>query len=1052
MSFNFTQHRKKVFFAIATLIAIGIFPIGNTFGGESEKNGIPRHPHVDSEGLSKTSSVKNDQATVTGTITDENGEALPGVYVLIKGTSNGTVTDIDGNYSIEAPDTQVTLVFKIVGYVTEEIKIGNQTTIDLKMKEDLKSLEEVVVVGYGSEKKINLTGSVSSISNQDIESRPITNISAGLSGLAAGVQVSQSNGGIAGGDGGTIRIRGVGTFNNANPLIVVDGIPSEGTGIMNDIDPNDIQDISILKDAASASIYGSRGANGVILITTKRGQEGKVSVSYNGYAGWQKSTRNPDFVSDMATYMEYANINRGTEIFNPSDIQAWRENANDPLLYPNVDWYGEQVGNIAKIQSHSFSVTGGTKSTQYRLSMNYLDQDGLVQDNNIKRYGVRTNLQSEIAKGFKVGGDIFFRWSDIIPNSLGSNTIDLGTVPGIPSMQHPDGRWGGAQHPAVGTVTNPHGQVYNKNDNINQKRILGSVFASYEIVNGLTATAKLSMNYNNQMRNTFNKRWDLWDFQRDIITREFGLSSGRSSTSRQDQDYQLTTNFLLEYQRSINDHNFKLLGGYEQLNYRDDYVSVTKNQYQNNEVTAIDAGLLVAGASGNTVEWALRSYFGRMNYNFQEKYFAEVNFRADGSSRFKEGNRWGYFPAFSVGWNIAKEDFMQSIGAVDNLKLRASWGKLGNNRIGNYPYQPTYSLNQNYAFGGEVYTGIAQTSLVNEDIKWEETTTTDIGLDAAFFEGKLSFTFDYFKRETDGILTGLPVPQFLGNKSNPTVNLASMVNKGVELSLGYRTRIGEVDFDVSGNVTRLQNEVTDYFADIQTGGTQIGYPYQSYYGLEAIGIFQSEDEVENAPRHQNNTSPGDIRFKDQLTEDTNNDGIPDAGNGVIDSNDRTIIGNRIPGFTYGGKIGLGYKGFDFGLVVQGVADRDINTFGIGVRPIEWSDRGVLHQRWIDDAWSQENPDGELPRLNQDAMQGLNGNTSSFWVKDVSFFRVKNLQLGYSLPQAVINSLKIQKLRVYFSIENLMTFTNEEWGFDPETVSADQVPNVRTTTIGLNIRL
>lgn len=1053
MCFNFTINRLSALQKICTLVFLLLLLIFDTYARES--SGLERMTGVlalENDGQPKVEGNALRYEQVTGTVVDENGLGLPGVYVLIKGSSTGTVTDMDGHYSLNVPETGSVLIFKIVGYVPQEVKALNQSKIDIQMQVDIKALEEVVVVGYGTEKKVNLTGSVSTINNQDIESRPITNISAGLSGLAPGVVVSQANGGVAGGDGANIRIRGIGTFNNTNPLIVVDGIPSEGTGIMNDIDPNDVENISILKDAASASIYGSRGANGVILITTKRGKEGKVSLSYNGYTGWQKSTRMPEFVSDFGLYMEQANINRGTEIFNAAAIQAWRDNPNEPLLYPNVDWYDEQVGSTARIQSHSLSVTGGTAATQYRLSMSYLDQDGLVLNNNIKRYGVRTNLQSEIVKGVKVGGDMFFRWSDVVPNALGDNTIDLGTVPGIPSMQHPDGRWGGAQHPAVGTITNPHGAVMNRDDDINQKRILGSVFASWEMIEGLTATAKVSLNYNNQLRNTFAKRWDLWDFQRDVVTREFGLASGRSSTSRQDQDYLITSNLLLEYQKSFDDHSFKLLGGFERLNYRDDYVSVTKNQYQNNQVTAINAGLLVAGASGNTVEWALQSYFGRFNYNYKGKYFAEINFRADGSSRFQAENRWGYFPAFSAGWNISEEAFMSNISFIDNLKLRASWGRLGNNRIGNYPYQSTYNLNQNYSFGGEVYTGIAQTSLVNEDIRWEETTTTDIGLDAAFFDGKLNFTVDYFNRKTDGILTGLPVPQFLGNKANPTVNLASMVNKGVELSLGYRNNIGQLNYNVSGHLTILDNEVTDYFEDIQTGGTQVGYPYQSWYGLEAVGLFQTIDEIEAAPRHQNNTSPGDIQFKDQLTVDTNNDGIPDAGNGVIDSDDRVIIGNRIPGYSYGGKISLELKGVDFGLVLQGVADQDMNTFGTGVRPIEWSDRGVLHQRWVDDAWSEQNPDGSLPRLNQDAMQGLNGNVSSFWVKDVSFFRVKNLQLGYTLPESIIGKFKLQNVRVYFSMENVFTITNEEWGFDPETGSATEVPNVRSTSLGLSIRL
>ena len=381
-------------------------------------------------------------AEVSGRVTDENNEGLPGVSVLVKGTTIGAVTDLEGKYKIGVPDDAVALVFSYVGYLTEEVEIAGRTIIDLTLAPDIETLSEIVVIGYGEQKKINLTGSVSDISRESLESRAVTNISSGLSGLAPGVLVTQTTGGRAGQDGGTIRIRGIGTFNNSNPLIVVDGVPSEGTSIINDIDPNDIENISVLKDAASAAIYGSRGANGVVLITTKRGTARKPTFNYNGYIGWQEATRKPDYVSDFALYMEQANINRGTEIFSAAEIQEWRDNPNDPLRYPNVDWYEEQVGGTAKIQSHNLAFSGGTESTQYRFSLSYLDQDGLARGNNFKRYGLRTNLQSEVAKGVKIGGNLFFRWSDLTPNLLneGGGEINVGLVPGIPNIQHPDGR------------------------------------------------------------------------------------------------------------------------------------------------------------------------------------------------------------------------------------------------------------------------------------------------------------------------------------------------------------------------------------------------------------------------------------------------------------------------------------------------------------------------------------------------------------------------------------------------------------------------------------
>ena len=557
---------------------------------------------------------------ITGKVTDENGEGLPGASVVVKGTTNGTNTDLEGNYKLTVPEDAV-ITLSYVGYQTQEIAIAGRSTIDIQMVLDAEQLEEIVVVGYGTEQKSNLTGSVSDISTDKLEARAVTNISAGLSGLAPGVLVTQTTGGRAGQDGASIRIRGIGTFNNSNPLIVVDGVASEGTGIINDIDPNDIENITILKDAASAAIYGSRGANGVVLITTKRGKAGEATFSYNGYTGWQDATRTPEYVSDFATYMEYANINRGTEIFDPADIEAWRNNPNDPLLYPNVDWYEEQVGRTARIQSHNLSFSGGSAATQYRFALSYLDQDGLTLGNEFQRYGLRTNVQSEVAPGVKIGGNLFFRWSELTPTltNEGSGNVNVGLVPGIPNIQHPDGRWGGAQQSAVGTVNNPYAVIAHRKDEINQQRLLGDVFASWEVIEGLTATAKLALNYNHQVRNTFSSSYELWDFRRDIVNRQ--LATLRSGSSRQDQDYLLTANLLLEYKRSFGKHNMKVLGGYESLQFRDDFVAVSRNDFPNNEVQAIDAGLETTGSGGDIVEWSLLSYFGRANYNYDSPLF-----------------------------------------------------------------------------------------------------------------------------------------------------------------------------------------------------------------------------------------------------------------------------------------------------------------------------------------------------------------------------------------------------------------------------------------------
>ncbi len=995
--------------------------------------------------LSLNLSAQNSKQ-ITGTISDSGGLPLPGVTIIEKGTANGTTSNIDGMYSISV-SSGATLTFTYIGMLTKEVSIKEDKTINVVLMSDLVGLDEVVIVGYGSQKKVNLTGSVSSINTDDIATRPVANISAGLSGLAAGVSVVQNSGGTAGGDGATIRIRGVGTMNNSNPLIVVDGVPSEGTGIMNDIDPNDIDNISILKDAASASIYGSRGANGVILITTKRGKSGKPRLTYNTYFGTQSVTRLVDYVSDFADYMEIANrIRPNQQNFSQADIDEWRNNPNDPLAHPNVNWNEEVYGGSAPIMNHSLGYSGGNEKTTYLFALSFLDQDGITSGNSIQRYGIRTNLASEVLDGLKLGGNVFFRWTNLSPNAINPS---IEWSPSITNLRHPDGRWGGTQSGSVQTGVAPYAEIANRVREENERRVLGDVFAEWEIIDGLKATAKVSMDFNQGITNNFNKRYDVWNFRTDKVISQQELTSGRSATVAQNQDYQINSNLLLEYTKNIGDHNIKVLGGYENLKFRADGVNVTRQQFPNNAVQGINAGLELVGGGGTIVEWTMQSYFGRVNYNYKDKYLFEANIRADGSSRFKDGNRWGYFPSFSAGWNITEEDFLKDVKGLDYLKLRASWGQLGNNRIGNYPYQSTYALNQNYSLNGQVYSGIAQTALTNEDIRWEETTTTDIGIDATFFNNKLTLTADYFTRKTEGILTQLPIPQFLGAKTEPIVNLASMENKGFELSLGYRGQIGELSYNVSANVTKIHNEVTDYFADIVTGGTQIGYAFDSYFGYEVVDIFRTDEQLANAAKHRAFTKLGDLEFKDQITVDTDGDGIPDEGNGVIGTEDRVIIGNRIPKYTFGGNIGFNYKGFDFSILFQGIAKRDRNTWDYAITPMNWVDKGVIPQRWVDNEWTPNNTNAILPRMANES-QTFIIETSDFWVKDVSYMRIKNMQLGYDLTHSVLKTDTLSKFRIYVSGENMFTFTNEEWGFDPETDNVRSVPNVRTISLGLNV--
>lgn len=996
------------------------------------------------------------QSNITGVITSaDDGQPIPGANIIVQGTNNGTTSNFDGNYSIKASANDI-LAVSYIGYKTVYQTVGNQTTINISMEVDASALDEVIVVGYGTQKKADITGAISNIATKDLESRAVTSMSAGLSGLAPGVQVTQGSGGRIGSNNASIKIRGIGTLNNSNPLILVDGVASS----MNDIDPNDVASIAILKDAASAAIYGSRAANGVILITTKKGKSGALTVNYNAYTGWQQATKKQGYVSDFAQWMELANENRTngnqSTLFPQADIDEWRASDN-PLTHPNVDWYDRQVGGQAFLQSHSLSVSGGSENTTYRFSLGYLDQDGLQKPNNQKRYNIRTNVESKIAKGFKLGVNIFYRWTDLNPsvNLSNGSGVDFNLVPSIPDIQSPDGRWGGTQHSGVGIVFNPLWTATLRVQNNRSQRLLGSIYTDWEIIEGLNFKTNISLNSNTALNTRFNKTGESYNFREDALARTRDTNNASSSHT---QNYLITNFYTLDYKKSFGNHNLKALAGYQYEIYRADNVGASIQNFPGNELQVLDAGLENPSINGNASEWAIQSYFGRLNYDYKGKYLLEGNVRTDGSSRFREGKKWGVFPSVSAGWRVSEEGFMNNVGFINNLKFRGSWGVLGNQNIGTYPYQATYNLNQNYSFGGSVVSGIAQNRLANGDISWEETTTTNIGLDAALFENKLELTFEYFNRTTDGILFAQQIPLFLGAKTAPTVNLAEVVNKGFEASVNYRGSIGEnFNFNIGGHITQLDNEVTKFFGDTFSGGTfiiQEGESFKAIRGLEADGIFQNDTEIADAATHPGAVAPGDIRYIDQLTVDTNDDGIPDEADGVINADDRVIIGNTIPKFLFGANIGANYKNFDFSMIIQGVSDVDTYAGGgFAYQAFNQADRGLVSNQWLN-RWTPENPTNNWPRLVDGSAYSGNRQVSSFWVNDVSYVRLKNIQVGYSLPSSTTDKFGINKLRVYLSGDNLITFTDWIWDFDPErgqTAGRPGLPNVSTISFGINLQ-
>lgn len=985
---------------------------------------------------------------ISGQVTDENGEGLPGASVVVKGTTNGTTTDLDGNYKLTLQEGAfVTISF--VGYVTREIEVGKRSTIDVQMVQDASQLEEVVVVGYGTSKKTDLTGSVSNMSSDNIVNKPFTNSEQALSGRIAGVQIT-SQSGKPGNDGAQIRIRGVGTLNNSNPLILVDGLQSS----MSDIPPGDIESITVLKDAAASAIYGARAANGVILVTTKRGKVGdKTNINYNSYVGLQKATNIVEQLDswDYAELQNESRTNRGLAPFwSAEQIQGFKD-GNDPDLYPNTDWIG-LLFQTAPIQNHHLSMSGGNEDLQFTLSGGYLSQDGIEIGSEYKRYNFRSNIDSKINSFLKVGVNLY--------GSRGIEESTFGQPGGDPDATVPkamrtairysptiplynaDGSWGGPKQSRPGeriTLGNAVAQASIYDAERISSKFLGKFFGEVTFLKDFKFKSSFGYENNNANGAYFEPTVEFTDGETGVVIRSIG-----NNTLKETHTFSTLATFenTLNYNKVFNNvHGVKVLLGASQLSYRRDRTVASKQTFPNNDLQEFDAGAENATLSGGASEWAFISYFGRVNYSYDQRYLIEANVRYDGSSRFGASNRYGTFPSFSAGWRLSNESFMSDVALVQDLKLRGSWGQLGNSEIGEYGYTPAIAPGQDYVFGGNVAPGGAPTALANADIKWEVVTMSNIGIDFSLFDYKLSVTADYFNKITNDILVRVPIPQTFGGLSAPFKNAGKVQNKGIELGLSYANSKGEFEYDVYANGTHITNEVVR-LADqtiYHTSGkfiTKEGEPFYSVFGYQVEGIFQTQQEVDEHATQGPITSLGDLKYKD----------VDD--NGVINADDRTIIGNTVPKFSYGFGGNLRWKGFDFNVHFQGVEGRDMILDSWGRESMSGIQNTV--PKWLS-RWTPENTNTDIPRL------GFSHNhiNSEFWMEDASYLRLKNLELGYTLSKELSQRVSIQRLRVYVSSQNLMTFTNYS-GFDPELSNpysrTDEYPVSKIMTIGINLTL
>ena len=989
------------------------------------------------------SSILQQKQVATGRVVDNQGEPLIGVTVMEAGTTNGTVTDLDGKFSLNLKNPNAKIAISYVGFTAQTLQAASNMKVTLKPEN--KELNEIVVVGYGTQKKVNLTGSVSSVDSKVLESRPIQNLQSGLQGLMPGVTISGTNG-APGMDAGSINVRGVGTLNTSSPYILIDGVES---GTMSSLDPNDIESISVLKDAASAAIYGSKAANGVILITTKRGKSGKPQVNYNGYI----SVQNPTSLIDRLSSYDYAHMfNDALESEGKAKKFATEEEIS---ALPNTDWY-DLAYKTGSLQHHNVSVNGANDNFSYLASAGYLKQSGILPHAGREQFNGRTNLEMKLSKRITARMNLSFIKNDYCdPSSAyaggSSDQIirQLNLISPWIKARNDDGTWD--------TISdgNPIAWLDNalkvKRKNTNFTGLLG---VDYNIIDGLTA--KVSASYVNN-----NQNYDY--FQKYFVYNATKKTDPNFHDERVYKWERKTFEALLTYNKTFGQHTVGTLAGWHAEGYNYKYWYTYRKNFPNNDVTDIDAGdVSTQKASGNTRQLNMLSWFGRINYDFAGRYLFEANLRADASSRFADGHRWGYFPSFSAGWRVSEEPFMESTKSwLSNFKIRASWGQLGNQEALSdyYPAINTYSIGANYVFDGQINSGYYQGSYKINTITWEKATTWGIGVDLGFLNGKVNATVDYYNRLTDGILISVDAPyEFaLGSYLD---NVGKMRNQGVEISVNYNDKFGDVTFGAGFNVAYNKNKIESMPGKgyVSTGYNQrnaTGEEYNSYYIYQADGFFSSDEEAQKYMDYywpsdgSKGTCPfsgGSFKGGDLKYVDTN-------GDGKINADDRIYAGSSVPRWTFGLNLNAAWKGFDLSLFFNGQfkAYRYFDAYEVEGAFVGDSSHPATIWK---DSWTYNKSNPKMPRLftNMNSPSSSRQVVSTFWLKNVSYCRLKNLQFGYTLPKSALAFLHINKVRVYYSCENLFTIDNLDINVDPEATSQrlSSYPLLRTHSFGLSV--
>lgn len=1041
-------------------------------------------------------SVYAQDIQVKGTVVSGSDDfPLPGVNVVVKGTTQGVITDLDGNFMISVPSDAV-LTFTYIGFKTQEVAVNGKTTLNVVLDEDTETLEEVVVVGYGVQKKSVVTASIAKVSADDLENKAPVRMDNALKGLAAGVDVTSSSG--QPGASPRVRIRGIGTINNSDPLYIVDGMPISGG--LDFVNPNDIESIEVLKDAASGAIYGARAANGVILVTTKKGKLGKTSINYNFSYGWQSAWKRREVTSatDYAILQNEKYMNGGqaplyADPYNLTDING------NPVTGFGTDWQDAVFNDGAPVVNHDVTISGATEKVNYYLSLGYYSQDGIVGGNygqsNYDRLTLRSNTSYNLIDASKERSflnklDLSVNVAYMRTHSTGvSENSEFGSILGSALYLSPilpitvsgataDEMVNYYESQGFDLPRDPNGNAYT----------VPSYFGSYNEMNNPLAMMTLNpqKNFSHKFVPKFSidlQLWDnlkyhfsysadmsFWGYDAATVSKHY-LSGNNNAThtsasANRQQNVTWQIENTLTYDKTFGKHTVGVVLGQSALKYKGDQVGGSRWNLVNPNKPSIDyaTGSVIDGVAQFSVygapfvEHTMASMFGRLSYNYDERYMVQATVRRDGSSRFGPNNKYGIFPSFSAGWNVMNESFMEDTRDwLSNLKIRFSWGKNGNDNIDDFGYTSLTAMGNNVLFGKDAikWNGSKASRLSNPDLRWEESEQTDIGIDLGFFNGALTASIDYYIKKTNGMIIEMPIPSYVG-ETKPLGNVGDMENKGVEFELGYKWNIGDAHFSVKGNATYLKNTLKNLGNDtgyidldgiqgLSGGGTRgsNGLPFPYFFGYKTDGVFQNVAEVQAYVNKDGNlimpdAVPGDVRFVDV------------NGDGQITADDRTNIGNGTPDWTYGLNLNADWKGFDFNIFFQGVAGNEVfdGTFRSDVS-------SGNYPSWMLGRWTGEGTSNKYPRLALG--DDTNWQVSDLYVCDGSYFRLKNITLGYTLPQNLTRKVCIERLRVYVQAENLATWT-KYWGFDPEissgatSLGVDRgiYPQARTFTIGANI--